>query len=64
MAKENMTEQELRLEALKLALQTASIEGVLAKDARADAEVVRFAKRYWKFIKNDPIAEKDESASE
>jgi len=61
MSKENaLNDQELRLETLELALNT--VNGVeLAKDANVGAEVVRVAKRYWKFIKNDPLAEKDET---
>ena len=54
------SDAQLRLEVLSLA---TSVVG--AKDPRNDteqaAEIVRTAKRFWKFVKNDPLADKQAS---
>jgi hypothetical protein len=64
MAKDNenaLNDQELRLEVLELALTTVTNQEI-SKDTNLAAEVVRAGKRYWKFVKNDPLADKAEEA--
>jgi hypothetical protein len=56
-----ITEQAHRLQVIELALTSVTAGPELAKDANIGAEVIRVAKRYWKFVKNDPLAEKDEA---
>jgi hypothetical protein len=66
---ENKTEQELRLECLQLAQSIAYAQAatISDEDKKAQSEVnliqdtLRNAKRLWKFVKVDPVAEKEES---
>lgn len=73
MAKENTTlpDQELRLRVLDMAVSLAHCQhnSKLTDDAEKNSKVenvilqdtLRNAKRLWKFVKEDPLAEKEES---
>lgn len=67
-----MNEQEIRLRVLSLAIDIAHTQhqSKFGEDAKANASVentidrdtIRNAKRLWKFVKSDPLAEKDEES--